>query len=63
MAPFEILYGRRCRTPLFWNETGERKVFGPDILQGAEIQVRMVRENLKLHCQDKRVMLIIGEES
>jgi hypothetical protein len=63
MAPFEILYGHRCRTPLFWNETGERKVFGPDILQGAEIQVRMVRENLKLHCQDKRVMLIIGEES
>jgi hypothetical protein len=63
MVPFEILYGRRCRTLLFWNETGERKVFGPDILQGAEIQVRMVRENLKLHCQDKRVMLIIGEES
>jgi hypothetical protein len=26
MAPFEVLYGRRCRTPLFWNETGERKV-------------------------------------
>jgi transposase InsO family protein len=32
MAPFEMLYGRRCRTLLFWNETGERKVFGPDIL-------------------------------
>jgi hypothetical protein len=46
MAPFEMLYGRRCQTPLFWNETGERKVFGPDILQEAEKQVRMVRENL-----------------
>jgi hypothetical protein len=46
MAPFEVLYGRRCRTPLFWNETGERQVFGPDILQEAEKQVRMVRENL-----------------
>jgi hypothetical protein len=23
MAPFEMLYGRRCRTPLFWNETRE----------------------------------------
>jgi hypothetical protein len=32
MAPFEMLYGRRCQTPLFWNETRERKVFGPDIL-------------------------------
>jgi hypothetical protein len=48
MAPFEMLYGRRCRTLLFWNETGERKVFGPDILQEAENQVRMVRENLRV---------------
>jgi transposase InsO family protein len=32
MAPFEMLYGQRCQTPLFWSETGERKVFGPDIL-------------------------------
>jgi hypothetical protein len=46
MAPFEMLYGRRCQTPLFWNEIGERKVFGSDILQEAEKQVRMVRENL-----------------
>jgi hypothetical protein len=46
MAPFEMLYGRRCHTPLFWNEAGERKVFGPDILQEAEKQIRMVRENL-----------------
>jgi hypothetical protein len=48
MAPFEMLYRRRCRTSLFWNETGERKVFGPDILQEAEKQVRMVRENLRV---------------
>jgi hypothetical protein len=46
MAPFEMLYDWRCQTPLFWSETGEWKVFGPDILQEAEMQVRMVRENL-----------------
>jgi transposase InsO family protein len=46
MTPFEMLYSHRCRTPLFWCETGERKVFGPDILQEARKQVRMVRENL-----------------
>jgi hypothetical protein len=46
MAPFEMMYGRRCRTPLFWSEARERKVFGPDILQEVEKQVRMVRENL-----------------
>jgi hypothetical protein len=46
MASFEMLYGRRCQTLLFWNETGERKVFKPNILQEAEKQVHMVRENL-----------------
>jgi hypothetical protein len=46
MAPFEMLYGRRCSTPLFWSESGERKVFRPDILQEAKKQVLMVRENL-----------------
>jgi hypothetical protein len=48
MAPFEMLYERRCRTLLFWNETGEQKVFGPDILQEAKKQIRMVRENLRV---------------
>jgi hypothetical protein len=46
MASFEMLYGRRCQTPLFWSETGERKIFGPNILQEAEKHVQMVRENL-----------------
>jgi hypothetical protein len=46
MVPFEMLYERRCRTPLFWNETGERKVFRLDILQEAKKKVCMVRENL-----------------
>jgi hypothetical protein len=48
ISPFEMLYGRRCWTPLFWNETGERKVFGPDILQESKKQVCMVRENLRV---------------
>jgi hypothetical protein len=48
MVPFEMLYGRRSRTPLFWNETRERKVFGSDILQEAEKQVCVVRENLRV---------------
>jgi hypothetical protein len=47
MAPFEALYGRKCRTPLYWNQTGERQVFGPKILQEAEKQVQIIRENLK----------------
>jgi hypothetical protein len=47
MVPFEALYGRKCRTPLFCNQTGESQVFGPDMLKNAEKQVRMIRNNLK----------------
>jgi transposase InsO family protein len=48
MSPFEVLYGRKCRTPLFWNEPGENEVFGPEILREVERQVQVVRENLQL---------------
>jgi hypothetical protein len=46
MSPFEALYGRKCRTPLYWDETGERQFFGPEIIQEAEEQVQQ-RKNLR----------------
>jgi hypothetical protein len=48
MAPFEALYGRRCRTPLNWKEVGERTLFGPDLVKNTEEKVGVIRENLKL---------------
>ena len=36
MAPFEALYDRKCRTPLYWSETGESQLFGPEIIKEAE---------------------------
>jgi hypothetical protein len=47
MAPFEALYGRRCRTPLSWSQAGERKIFGPDLVIEVEEKVRVIQENLK----------------
>jgi hypothetical protein len=47
MAPFEALYGRRCRTPLSWSKTGERKIFGPDLVIEAEDKVKIIQSNLK----------------
>jgi hypothetical protein len=48
MAPFEALFGRHCRTPLFWSQIGESQVFGPEVLKDAKRQVQMIRENLKV---------------
>jgi hypothetical protein len=48
MAPFEALYGRRCRTPLNWSEAGKRTHFGPDLVKDAEEKVEVIRVILKL---------------
>jgi hypothetical protein len=47
MAPFEALYGRRCRTPLNWSQPGEREVFGPHLVTKAERKVKLIRKNLE----------------
>jgi hypothetical protein len=47
MAPFEALYGHRCRTPLSWSQTGEGKIFGPDLVTEAEEKVKTIQNNLK----------------
>ncbi|KAK1692193.1 hypothetical protein QYE76_008890 [Lolium multiflorum] len=54
MAPFEALYGRKCRTPLNWSEVGDSQVFGPDVLREAEEKVHKIREYLKTAHQDRR---------
>jgi hypothetical protein len=47
MAPLEALYGRQCRTPLNWIKSGEKAIFGPDIVDEAEATVRRIQGNLK----------------
>ena len=48
MAPYEALYGRKCRTPLCWTELGEKKIIGLDLIQETEEKVKMIRERLKV---------------
>ena len=48
MAPFEALYGWRCRTPLLWDEVGDRQLFGPDLIKECEQKVKMIRDRLKV---------------
>ena len=47
MAPFEALYGRKCRTPLNWIEPGERRYFGIDFVNEAKEQVRIIQQHMK----------------
>ena len=47
MAPFEVLYGKKCRTPLNWVEVGDHGYFGPDFIKIARDQVGIIRSHLK----------------
>jgi hypothetical protein len=46
MSPFEALYGQPCRTPLSWSESGERVIFGPDIVTEVEEKVKQIQANI-----------------
>ena len=48
MAPYEALYGRKCRTPLCWTELSEKKVIDLDLIQETKEKVKMTRERLKV---------------
>jgi hypothetical protein len=47
MAPFEALYGRRCRTPLNWLEPRDRWYSRPDLVKETEAKVQQIRHHLK----------------
>ena len=35
MSPYEALYGRKCRSPLHWDDVGERVLVGPELVDQA----------------------------
>ncbi|WJX17476.1 hypothetical protein P8452_07389 [Trifolium repens] len=53
MAPYEALYGRKCRTPLCWYEVGENKILGSDFVHQTTEQVKFIREKMKA-AQDRQ---------
>ena len=48
MAPYEALYGRRCRSPIRWLEVGGAGFIGPDIVHQATEKVKVIQEILKM---------------
>jgi hypothetical protein len=47
MEPYELLYGRPCRTPLSWDRLDEKILVGPEILQEMEEHVSHIRKRVK----------------
>eukprot|EP00253_Pinus_taeda_P002532 PITA_02532 len=53
MSPFEVMYGRKCRTPSSWGGPEDKLSLGPDMLKEMEDMVKRVRVNLKT-AQDRQ---------
>ncbi|KAI3819877.1 hypothetical protein L1987_13729 [Smallanthus sonchifolius] len=48
MAPFEKLYGRKCRSPICWNEIGEAQITGPELIQETSDKILQIRDNIRV---------------
>ncbi|GJT76054.1 putative reverse transcriptase domain-containing protein [Tanacetum coccineum] len=46
-APFEALYGRKCRSPVLWAEIGESSLIGPELVLETIDKVVLIKEKLK----------------
>jgi hypothetical protein len=46
MAPYEALYGRKCRSPLYWDEVGEKQLLGPEIVQDTKDKIALIRKRM-----------------
>ncbi|GJV12031.1 putative reverse transcriptase domain-containing protein [Tanacetum coccineum] len=46
-APFEALYGRKCRSPVLWAEIGEGSLIGPELVLETTDKVVLIKEKLK----------------
>ena len=54
MAPYEDLYGRRCRNSVCWTELNEYKMIGPEIVKDTEDKVQVIWQRLKAASDRKK---------
>ncbi|KAA3474167.1 reverse transcriptase [Gossypium australe] len=47
MVPFEVLYGRKWKTPLYWIQLSENKLFGTNLIRETKEKVKVIQDSLK----------------
>ncbi|KAL0462923.1 UNVERIFIED_CONTAM: Transposon Tf2-11 polyprotein [Sesamum latifolium] len=58
MAPYEALYGRKCRSPICWDIEGLRQMEGPNLVQETVEKIQVVKKCLKAAQDRQKVTLI-----
>ncbi|GJT61230.1 putative reverse transcriptase domain-containing protein, partial [Tanacetum coccineum] len=52
-APYEILYGRKCRSPVCWAEVGEAQLTGPKLIQETTEKIVLIKQRMQA-AQDRQ---------
>ena len=47
MAPYEALYGRKCRSPIYWTEVGDKALIGPELVRVTTEKIKLIRLRIK----------------
>ena len=48
MAPFEALYGRKCRSPIHWQEVGQKQLQTTDFIRKTSEDVKLIKQRLDI---------------
>ncbi|CAL2239492.1 unnamed protein product [Prunus armeniaca] len=56
MSPYDALYGRQCRTPIYWDEVGEQSLEVSKDVEATKEKVTLIRESSRQPRIDKRAM-------
>ncbi|GJR36299.1 putative reverse transcriptase domain-containing protein [Tanacetum coccineum] len=46
-APFEALYGRKCRSPVCWTDVGEAQILGPELIQETTEKIIQIKQRMQ----------------
>nr|GEV53262.1 hypothetical protein [Tanacetum cinerariifolium] len=46
-APFEALYGKKCRSPIMWTEVGDGQLIGPELVHETTEKISQIKDRLK----------------
>ncbi|GJU90955.1 putative reverse transcriptase domain-containing protein [Tanacetum coccineum] len=46
-APFEALYGRKCRSPVCWTEVGEAQILGLELIQETTEKIIQIKQRMQ----------------
>ncbi|GJX83027.1 putative reverse transcriptase domain-containing protein [Tanacetum coccineum] len=62
-APFEALYGRKCRSPVCWAEVGDVQLTGPEIIHETTKKIVQIRQRLQAARDRQRIKKCLSDES